>query len=152
MSPLSGQNSPSRIAPAFKRVACESGQSQSRSRPAPFSLRLSANERGWLEERAGGRPLGTYIRSRLFGDDDVLERRAVPRTPKTNTKELARLLTTLGQSRLSQNMNQIAKAANMGVIECSPELEAELHLACREISDMRSMLVRALGIQPVDQS
>lgn len=34
--------------------------------PPPFSLRLSADERAELFRRAGNKPLGAYIRSRLL--------------------------------------------------------------------------------------
>ena len=37
-----------------------------RKRPAPFSIRLTADERARLEQDAGETPLATYIKFRLF--------------------------------------------------------------------------------------
>ena len=36
--------------------------------PAPFSLRLTFEERAMLEHMAGDRPLGAFIRGKLFGE------------------------------------------------------------------------------------
>lgn len=49
----------------------------------------------------------------------------------------------MGQSRLSSNLNQLAKAV-------TPETEADLKQACREISALRADLLRALGKVPGD--
>ncbi|MET4130209.1 hypothetical protein [Roseovarius sp. MBR-6] len=38
-----------------------------RKREAPFSLRLTFEERAKLEDAANGVPLGTYIKAVLFG-------------------------------------------------------------------------------------
>ncbi|MES9861442.1 MAG: hypothetical protein ABW157_18035 [Candidatus Thiodiazotropha sp. LLP2] len=46
------------------------------SRPSPFCLRLSREERALLERAAGDLPLGTYIRKRLL-NDAVASRRKV---------------------------------------------------------------------------
>ncbi len=58
---------------------------------------------------------------------------------------LAQLLGALGKSRLASNLNQIAKAANIGALPVTEELEAELHTACAEIGEMRDTLMTALG-------
>ena len=65
--------------------------------------------------------------------------------PNVDHVVLAKLLGLLGKSRLSQNMNQIAKAAHMGALPVSDELEAELALACQDIKDMRDTLISAMG-------
>lgn len=39
---------------------------------------------------------------------------------------LALLLSELGQSRLASNINQLAKAANMGTLDITPEIEREI--------------------------
>ena len=44
-------------------------------------------------------------------------------------------------------MNQIAKAANIGALPVTPELEDELFAACAAIQDMKSELVTALGVK-----
>jgi hypothetical protein len=110
-------------------------------RPAPFSLRLSAEERAELKKRADGMPLGAYIKSRIFTSGPGSR----TRTRQVDRQELARVLSALGQSRLPQNMNQIAKAANLGTLPVTPETEEEIKQACYDIAVMRLMLMRALG-------
>ena len=115
--------------------------------PTPFSLRLTFEERAMLERMAGDRPLGAFIRKQLFGEN------AAPRTlhqrkPEPDKKALAQALSALGQSRLSSNMNQIAKAAHLGTLPLGPELEEELSVACADIRAMRDALIHALGLKP----
>lgn len=113
--------------------------------PTPFSLRLSFDERGILEHDAAGKALGAYIRDRLFGDD------VTPRTVrgKTFVKDhaaLGRVLGALGASRLSANLNQLAKAVNTGSLPVTPETEDDLRQACKDVQAMRRDLLIALGL------
>ncbi len=126
--------------PAFQSAASDSTSSK---RPAPFSLRLSVEERQRLEAAAGEQSLSAYIKARLFGEDAKTMRKA--RRPSMDAKLLAETLGKLGQSRLPQNMNQIAKAANLGTLPVLPETEEELRQACYDIAVMRMMLMKALG-------
>jgi hypothetical protein len=112
--------------------------------PPPFSLRLTYEERTRLEAEADGKPLGAYIRERLLGDD------AAPRTRRGNSpvkdkEALGRVMGALGASRLSSNLNQLAKAVNTGSLPVTPETEEELREACREIAELRADLLKALG-------
>jgi hypothetical protein len=54
----------------------------------------------------------------------------------------------LGQSRLSSNLNQLAKAVNTGSLPVTPETERELRQAARDVMVMRRMLIDALGLDP----
>ncbi len=113
-------------------------------REAPFSLRLSFEEKALLRAAANGVPLGAYIKAKLF--DEPLEKvRRRNTNPVKDHEALGRVLGALGKSRLSQNLNQIARAANMGSLPVSPELEDELRQACAEVEALRKELLRALG-------
>lgn len=113
---------------------------------APFSLRLSVEERAALDRAAGSEPLGAYIRSRLFSEDAALPApRRRRREVVADHAALGRVLGALGQSRLSNNLNQIAKAAHLGALPMSDDLAAELRDACADIAAMRADLMRALG-------
>ncbi|SEN51095.1 hypothetical protein [Nitrosomonas marina] len=114
----------------------------------PFSLRLTVEERKRLDEMAGNQPLGSYIRDRLLGEKT--EKRRKVKKPKPDTAMLAMVLSELGQSRLASNINQLAKAANMGTLDITPEIEQEIEQACREIQAMRALLIAALGVMPVE--
>jgi len=113
---------------------------------SPFSLRLSDEERAILLARTKGRPLGEYIRHQLFGDQ-VSPRKLHQRKAGADAQAIARLLASLGKSRLASNMNQIAKAANIGALPVGPDLTQELFSACRDIADMRRTLISSLGIK-----
>lgn len=112
--------------------------------PPPFSLRLTFEERAKLEKNAAGMALGAYIRERLLGEDAV-PRRTRGRFPVKDQEALGRVLAALGQSRLSANVNQLARAVNSGSLPVTPETEAALQEACADIAAIRHDLMRALG-------
>ena len=120
---------------------------QSKKYPPPFSLRLTYDERARLDELAGDKPLGAFIREKLLGDD-VSPRKRRGNSPVKDKEALGRVLGALGGSRLSANLNQLAKAVNTGSLPVTPEIEAELIEACREVVGMRADLLRALGKSP----
>ena len=60
---------------------------------------------------------------------------------------LARLLAMMGQSRIGNNLNQLAKAVNSGSLPVKPETEAELLEAARAIVHMCRLLLEALQIE-----
>lgn len=111
----------------------------------PFSLRLTPEERKALDALADGQPLGAYIKDAIFN------REVRPRTrgakPVRDKAALARLLGLLGQSRISQNINQLAKAANTGSLPLNAEVHRALLESCESIKAMRSLLMAALGLQ-----
>ncbi|MFZ1727813.1 MAG: hypothetical protein WBO29_17065 [Albidovulum sp.] len=110
----------------------------------PFSLRLSFDERGLLEHDAAGQALGAYIRERLFGED-VTPRTTRGKFPIKDQAALGRVLGALGASRLSANLNQLAKAVNTGSLPVTPETEEELRKACAAVIAMREDILNALG-------
>lgn len=59
---------------------------------------------------------------------------------------LGRVLAMLGRSHLANNLNQLAKSANIGALPVTPELESELRAACADVRLMRALLLQALGI------
>lgn len=119
---------------------------KNRSLPTPFSLRLTFEERAALEQSAGNRPLGAYIRSKLFdGTEAPRKRRSRTRKPRKDEKALGELLGKLGESHLASNVNQLAKAANSGSLPVTPDTEKALHNACDDVRTMRILLMKALG-------
>ncbi|MBV50677.1 MAG: plasmid mobilization relaxosome protein MobC [Sulfitobacter sp.] len=114
---------------------------------APFSLRLSFDERGILEHDAAGMALGAYIRERLFGED-VTPRTTRGKFPVKDHAALGRVLGALGQARLANNLNQLARAVNSGSLPVTPETEEELRRACAAVLAMREDILCALGRDP----
>lgn len=115
-------------------------------RPPPFSLRLTFEQRARLEAEAGDMSLGGYIHSRLF-DSDAQPPRRRSKNPVKDHKALAQALGLLGQSRLSSNLNQLARSANTGSLPVTPDTEAALLEAVAEIREIRRLLIEALNLE-----
>jgi hypothetical protein len=114
---------------------------------SPISIRLTFQERATLEKEAGDQPLSTYMRSILLDPDKRTGSRAKRRSRVEDGRALARALALLGQTRLANNLNQLAKAANIGALPVSPETELALVQATAEIRLMRQELMQALGYE-----
>ena len=116
---------------------------------APFSLRLTPEERRSLEDRAGRQPLGVYIRERLFADEGGKSKRqrAARRPSVQNEQALAQVLALLGQSRLASNLNQLARATNSGALPVNPDTESALAAASADVAAIKAMVMQALGIR-----
>ncbi|QIG79462.1 plasmid mobilization relaxosome protein MobC [Stakelama tenebrarum] len=115
-------------------------------RPSPFCLRLTPEERARLELDAAGMTLAAYIKWRVF-DPDSPPPKTRGKTPVRDHQTLSRLMGLLGQSRLSTNINQLAKAANSGSLAADDLTRSALERAARDIAAMRTMLMQALGIR-----
>lgn len=120
--------------------------STSRQRyPAPFSVRLTPEERQELERLANGRPLGQFIKDALF--DEKLRPRYHRLPPVQDHKVLAKILSALGQSRIASNINQLARAANSGSLPVNEEVVRELIQAANYIEWIRLSLIQGMGIK-----
>jgi hypothetical protein len=114
--------------PGYRDTSTDKGTSENRDVPAPFSLRLTFEERSALEQAAGDMPLGAYIRAELFQNKKTRHRRRYKR-PVKDRQVLGQLLGLLGEARLANNLNQLAKAANTGSLPVTPETEKALREA-----------------------
>jgi hypothetical protein len=111
----------------------------------PISLRVTFAEKGNLEQAAAGMSLSSYIRWKLFDPTTPPPQRRGA-FPIKDHRALAQLLAMLGQSRLANNVNQLARAANTGSLAVTPDTEEALLTAVREVAHMRSLLIEALGV------
>lgn len=127
-----------------------------RKRAAPFSIRLSFDERARLAAAAGDMPVAAYIKSLLFANDaPVMRTRS--RSKVADTRALAELLACLGASRIPNNLNQLARAANSGSLIFDWDTKARIAAACDDVRVMRQLLMLGLGIkmgeeEPAQQS
>tara|TARA_B100000446_G_C10378275_1_gene279297 strand:- start:59 stop:478 length:420 start_codon:yes stop_codon:yes gene_type:complete len=119
----------------------------------PFSLRLSFEERAKLEQAAKGKPIGAYIKWIIFKDDlPSMPRRSSQGAPAdVDQKSIAKLLGALGQSRIANNINQLAKAANSGSLPVNHDVLNSLNEAVNAVFWMRETLIKALGIKPIHE-
>ncbi len=129
----------------FAAVSGEGGPER-QQRTSILSIRLTPAERAALEERAGTKPLGVYIREKALAGQ--AEKRQTTRKPRLEDAQYASLLASLGESRLLANLNQLAKHANMGTLDVSENVEQELEDACAAVLAMRRALFVALGLKP----
>ncbi|MEM9376407.1 MAG: hypothetical protein AAGA72_09310 [Pseudomonadota bacterium] len=120
-----------------------------RKHPPPYSIRFTDTERAILKRDAGNLSEAAYIRSKRFPKDTGVEPRLTRKRPAPSLDHviLAKLLGQLGQSHLSSNLSDIARAASLGAFPVSPELELELAEASKAVLAMKQALVTALGVK-----
>lgn len=146
-----GSQGSSGVGSQFQQAAKRRTDRKKRKTSPPFSIRFSDEELARLNRDAGTLSLAAYIRLKLLCDaEGPAPKRNLTRKQHKPSAELAvlgHMLGGLGKSRLASNINQIAKAANVGELPVTPELEHELHKACEVIQTMRQDLISALGVK-----
>jgi hypothetical protein len=117
---------------------------QKGKRAAPFSLRLTFEERAQIEKNAGSMPVGAYIKSLLLADD-APKYRARRKTPVADHAALAQVLACLGATRIANNLNQLAHATHIGSFYFDEDTKRAIREACSDVHIMRQLLMQALG-------
>ncbi len=116
-------------------------------KPAPrLTLRVTEDELTQLKKLSSGISLSAYIRKCVFGKDTA-PRKVRSRVPVRDQESLAQVLGLLGQTKIANNLNQIAYEANCGSLLMDQETEDEIKLACAHIAFIRVKLIEALGIK-----
>lgn len=133
---------------AFRKTA---QPPRKRKGPPPVTVRLSQAEYDRLKHDAGVLTMAAYIRLKLFGEGEIApHRKPYTRKATSPSAELAmigKMLGSLGQSEIAANLAEIAKAARIGALPVTPDVEAEVRVACEAVQDMRTRLIEALGVQ-----
>lgn len=117
----------------------------------PFSIRLTEDERARLVAAADGLPLGSYIKASMLDRAPKVRRRASP-LPKQDKRVLAKALGLFARSNVANNLNQIAKAVNIGTFPVTPETEAELRELLRLVRRLHDLMMEGLGYRMEDRS
>ena len=120
-------------------------RNQPNSYPSPVSVRFTPDERILLERSAGRQSLSAFIRDQVLSGRTA-KRSSRAHTPVKDGEALARVLGMLGQSRIANNLNQLAREANCGSLLLDEETHAQIEEAYRHVVTMRAELVRALGL------
>ena len=105
----------------------------------PLSIRLSFQERKQLETMAGKTPLSIYVRNRLFSKSQQVT--------NEDQKHLAQILAKLGQSNMAAHLRELTQQARSGSLALTPEIIAKLDQACKDILEIKSILMKALRIK-----
>ena len=119
---------------------------QPKKKAPRITLRLTEEELEKLKNLSSGMSLSAYIRKCLFGKNTA-PRKVRSRVPVKDQEALAQVLGLLGQTRIANNLNQIAYEANCGSLLIDEETENEIKLACAHIAWIRVKLIEALGIK-----
>jgi len=132
-------------------LAVEGGASRKRSkaakkRLAPFSIRLSDDDRARLAMEAAGAPLGAYIKSKILGSAPM-ERKRRKGLPIQDREALAQALALLGRADLTRVLLEMLGEVRSGSLAVTPETEAELRTAIQRIITVHSLVMMALGFK-----
>lgn len=109
------------------------------------TVRLSVEDHARLKALADGMALSTYIRAKAL-NEGLPRRKARSTTSVADKKMLAQILGLLGQSRIANNLNQLAYHANVGALAMDDETLAQISEAREHVASMREILIRALGL------
>jgi hypothetical protein len=129
---------------SFQSIA--GNKREQRASSPRITLRLTDDELAKLKHAASGVSISAYIRKQLFGNETSL-RKVRSRVPVKDQQALAQVLGMLGNSRMANNLNQIAYEANCGSLLMDQATEDEIKMACASIAWMRVKLIEALGIK-----
>ena len=140
------------ILSSFNGAAPAGKPAASHRKTPPFSLRLSEEEREFLDQQAGKQPLGAYIREQLLGDA-VRQKRRTVRKPQISDTRYATLLAMLGDSRLSSNHLLKTENEHVEVYEIRGFVSGDLHGAFHEAYAMSkgtkaSQFLYSLSLNP----
>ena len=111
---------------------------------SPLVIRLTAEERARLEELAAGMTLSAYVRACVFGQE-AKRRKRRPKDAVADKQAAAEALALLGQSRIANNLNQLAYHANIGALEIGASEREQIDEAYEHVLAIRALLVTALG-------
>ncbi len=113
---------------------------------SPITLRLTEEELEKLNYLSDGMSRSAYIRKNIFGKH-ASPRKVRSRVPVKNSPALAQVLGLLGQTRIANNLNQLAHEANCGSFLLDDQTETKLLEACANIAWIRVKLIEALGLK-----
>ena len=137
---------PAVFASAALNSQIKSGKSKPANKYPRITLRLSEEENALLRDLANGVTVSSYVRECLFGKDTNKRKTRSRYQPVADEQSLARTLAMLGETRIANNLNQLAHKANMGELKMSSSTLAQIEEAYDHIQAMRKALIKAIGL------
>lgn len=130
------------------------GNTGEHKKPSPrVTLRLTEDENARLNHLSQGMTISSYIRKCVFGDKTARRKRrsyrpapAQDQDQDQDQESLAKALALLGQSRITNNLNQLAHHANMGTLTVDEKALNQINEAYEQVTSMRDQLIKALGL------
>ena len=111
------------------------------------TVRLSEEDYARLKDLADGMALSTYLRAKALGEA-MPRRRRRSVSSVADKQMLAQVLGLLGQSRIANNLNQLAYHANIGSLDIDETARAQIAEAHHDVALIRAALMMALGSKP----
>ena len=127
---------------AFRDAVAQSDGPRDKTVDYRITIRISREELEQIKVDAQGMSRSAYVRRCIFGS------RASKRIlPEADRVLLAQVLAKLGETRIANNLNQIAYHANCGALVIDDLTIEEINEACFHVACMRTQLVKALGLK-----
>ncbi|MCK4946329.1 MAG: hypothetical protein KAS59_08720 [Alphaproteobacteria bacterium] len=115
-------------------------------RPAPLSIRLTAEQRYQLEEMAAGQSLNAYIKTVLF-QDKTKSRKVRNKQPIKDHKKLALALGILGRLNTLDTLEKLLNTTDSKNAPLLSFVQRDILQACTDIRLIRCYLITALGVK-----
>jgi hypothetical protein len=115
-----------------------------------LSVPLEPEQKTELLRRAGRQPLSAYVRDQLFAANDNAPSKPRQKrhgAPVKDQTALSELLGKLGKLDAAASLTDLARLARLGALPMTPETEAAVDQACADIADIKSFLMKALGVR-----
>lgn len=132
-----------RAGPEFAKASKPRRRGRTKSCPR-ITLRLTDDEAAQLERLSQGVTVSAFVRERLFGDGGGRRKRR-DHKPVADQQAMAQALALLGQSRIANNLNQLAYHANTGTLLIDRETASRINEAYDYVTALRDALLAALG-------
>ncbi|MCJ8310868.1 MAG: hypothetical protein HRU27_18050 [Rhizobiaceae bacterium] len=111
------------------------------------TIRLSIEDHEKLKAQADGTALSVYLRALILKQQ--LPKRKLRSTASVEDRQaIAQLLALLGDSRIANNLNQLAYHANIGSLPIDDETKGQINEAYDHVLFIRNTLISALGMKP----
>lgn len=110
------------------------------------TLRLSLEDHERLKEMADGMALATFIRAQVLNEELPRKKRRSS-TSVSDKQAIAQVLGLLGQSRITNNLNQLAYHANVGSLVMDEVARAQIEESYDHVIFLRQTLLKALGMR-----
>ena len=111
-----------------------------------LSVPLTPEQKTELVRRAGIKPLSNYARELLFAANDNPQPRR-SRKQKDKYEFAATVIAQLGKSDVARSLQEIARAARLGIIVITPETDAALREAAAHVSAAAQAAHRVLNVK-----
>ena len=116
---------------------------------SPYSIRFTAPQRAYIREQSQAARMteSEWIRQMIFSDTKLNTVKRQTLAKRAEEKDISQAIYLLGQSRIPNNLNQIAKGINTGTLIVTPDTERNINEAYQMVMWLRQSLIEQLGLK-----